>query len=175
MPGKAAKVVISERQQELLLEMTTSRRCPTGLAQRAAMILGAFDGQANEQIAERLGCERHAVGLWRRRWQNNFAKLIDAECVGRPGELRRLIEETVLADAPRRGRPSRFTAEQIALMIAVACEPPAKSGRPISHWTQPELADEVVKREIVPAISARHLGRFLKEGGLTTASKPLLA
>ena len=175
MPGKAAKVVISERQQELLQEMTTSRMCPAGLAMRASIILGAFDGQTNEQIAEQVGCERHAVGLWRRRWKENFSKLIHAECVGRPGELRRFIEEKVLADAPRAGRPSRFTADQIALIIAVACEPPEKSGRPISHWTQPELADEVVKREIVPAISARHLGRFLKEGGAPAASQPLLA
>jgi hypothetical protein len=28
----------------------------------------AFDGLTNEQIAERIGCERHAVGPWRRRW-----------------------------------------------------------------------------------------------------------
>ena len=170
MPGKAAKVVITERQQDLLREMTTSRMCPTGLALRAAIVLGAFAGESNEQIAERLGCERHSVGLWRRRWQQHFDQLIHAECVGRPGELRRLIEETVLADAPRAGRRSRFSAEQIAMIITVACEPPAKSGRPISHWTQPELADEVVKRQIVPAISARHLGRFLKGSGLTAAS-----
>ena len=175
MPGKAAKVVITEVQQRLLWEMTKSRMCAKGLALRAQIILAAFDGQSNEQIAERLECERHSVGLWRRRWQKNFDKLIQAECVGRPGELRRLIEDTVLADAPRAGRPSRFTADQIALIFTVACEPPQKSGRPISHWTQPELAEEVVKREIVPAISARHLGRFLKDGGPTAASQPVLA
>jgi hypothetical protein len=31
------------------------------------MILLAFDGLSNEDIAGRIGCERHAVGLWRRR------------------------------------------------------------------------------------------------------------
>jgi len=59
--------------------------------------------------------------------------------------------------------------------LAAACEPPEKSGRPISHWTTAELADEVVKRGIVPAISARHVGRFLKDRRPSTPSQPLLA
>jgi len=39
--------------------------------------------------------------------------------------------------------------------MAVACEPPGDSGRPISHWTPRELADEASKRGIVERISAR--------------------
>ena len=42
----------------------------------------------------------------------------------------------------------------------MACETPEKSGRPVSHWTPRKLADEVVKRGIVPSISVRHVGRF---------------
>jgi transposase len=48
----------------------------------------------------------------------------------------------------------------------VACEPPDKSGRPITHWTHAELADEVIKRGIVASISVRHLGRLLNEADL---------
>ena len=51
-------------------------------------------------------------------------------------------------------------------ILAVACEPPEKSGRPISHWTARELADEVVKRGIVPSISATQVGRYLREAAL---------
>lgn len=174
MGRRGTKLVITERQQEILREMTVSRVCPQGLAQRAAMILGVFEGDQNGVIAERLGCERHAVGRWRRRWRAAFEKLIHAECVGRPGELRREIE-TVLGDAPRAGRRCRIEPDQVAMIIAVACEPPEQSGRPISHWTHPELADEVIKRGIVPAISARHVGRFLKDGRPSTPSQPLLA
>ena len=50
--------------------------------------------------------------------------------------------------------------------MAVACEPPEKSGRPIDHWTGRELADEVKKRQIVNDISPRSVGRFLKEADL---------
>jgi putative transposase len=169
-----AQVTITERQQVILRDMTTSRMCPQGLALRAAIILRAFERQQCETIAQELGCERHTVGTWRRRWKANFEQLIHAECGGRPGELRRKIEE-VLGDAPRPGRPCRITPEQVAMILAVACEPPEKSGVPRSHWSRDSLTAEVKKRGIVTEISARHVGRFLKDGGASTASESVLA
>jgi hypothetical protein len=44
--------------------------------------------------------------------------------------------------------------------VAVACEPPEQSSRPIDHWTARELADEVKKRHIVPDISPAARGIF---------------
>ena len=174
MPGKAAKVIITERQQEALQSMVWSRSSPQGLAQRAEIILLAFEGYQNEQIAERLGCERHGIGVWRRRWQKAFQLLVSVECAEKPSVLREAIE-TVLSDLPRAGCGGKFTAEQIAQILAVACEPPDKSGRPVTHWTPRELTSEVIHRGIVPSISVRHVGRFLKDGGASTASKPVLA
>jgi putative transposase len=174
MPGSAAKVIITERQQEALRTMTRSRTGSQALAQRARMILLAFDGLTNEQIAERIGCERHAVGPWRRRWAEAFARLILVECCEKPSALPRAIEE-LLGDLPRSGSPGKFTAEQVTQILAVACEPPEDSGRPVTHWTPRELADEVIKRRIVESISPRQVGRFLKDGRPATASSPLLA
>lgn len=69
--------------------------------------------------------------------------------------------------APRSGAPGTFTPEQIAQILAVACEDPAAdSQRPVSHWTPRELTDEVLKRRLVPAISVRHVGRILEEADL---------
>jgi putative transposase len=174
MPGTAAKVVITERQQQVLQTMAFSRSCAKGLAHRAEIILLAFEGYKNEDIAQRLPCERHSVGIWRRRWQRYFERLTVIECAEKPVALREAIEE-VLSDLPRAGCGGKFTAEQIALILAVACEPPENSGRPVTHWTSRELADEVIKRKIVPAISVRQVGRFLKDGGTSTAQKSLLA
>ena len=168
MPGMAAKVVITERQQEVLQAMVWSRSCPQGLAHRAEIIVLAFAGCTNEVIAERLKSERHGVGIWRKRWQNAFAKLVVIECVEKPPALREAIEE-VLGDLPRAGCGGTFTAEQIAQILAVACEPPENSGRPVTHWTPRELADEVIKRGLVPSISARQVGRFLKDGCVAAA------
>lgn len=174
MPGKAAKVIFTERQQDVLRAMTRQSTCAQCLAQRASMILLAFDGWPNEDIADLLDCERHPVGVWRRRWAKAFERLVLVECCENAGALRQAIED-VLGDAPRSGAPCKFTAEQVTLILAVACEPPEDSGRPVTHWTVAELADEVIKRGIVESISARQVGRFLKYGGTSATPQPLLA
>jgi putative transposase len=174
MPGRAAKVIITERQQEVLQTMTRSSTCPQARAQRARMILLAFEGWSNEDIADRVGCERHAVGIWRRRWAEAFPRLVLIECCEKESALPHAVED-LLGDLPRSGCPGKFTAEQVTQVLAVACEPPEDSGRPVTHWTPRELADEVQKRGIVESISARHVGRFLQYGRTAAASQPLLA
>jgi putative transposase len=174
MPGRARKLIITERQQAILLTMTRSSTCPQSVAQRARMILLAFDGLANEDIAGQVGCERHAVGPWRHRWADAFESLVLIECCEKPSALPRAIEG-LLGDRPRSGSPGKFSAEQVTQLLAVACEDPEASGRPVTHWTPRELADEVVKRKIVASISARQVGRFLKSGRVEAAPEPVLA
>ena len=174
MSGRARKLVITERQQAVLQTMVRSSTCPQAVAQRARMILLAFDRLSNEDIAERVGCERHAVGPWRHRWANAFERLVLVECCEKPSALPDAIAG-LLSDLPRSGSPGKFTAEQIIQILAVACEDPVASERPVTHWTPRELADEVVERGIVESISARQVGRFLKSGGPEAASQPLLA
>jgi putative transposase len=70
----------------------------------------------------------------------------------------------VLDDAARSGKPADFTAEQITQIVAISLESPQHSGRPITHRTHRELADEAIKRGIVQQISQRSAGRFLKGG-----------
>ena len=164
MPGKAAKVVISERQQVVLRELSRSKSEGRMIVQRATIILRAFEGVANEVIAKEVQLERKQVGVWRRRWQAAGEALTRLECQ-EPRQLREAIRET-LRDAPRSGSPGRFTAEQIVQIIAVACEPPEKSGRPITHWTHRELRDEIIKRLIVDLISESHLGTILSQAAL---------
>ncbi|MBC7991801.1 MAG: transposase [Rhizobacter sp.] len=165
MPGKAAKVIITERQQEILEQFRRSRSEPSFLRQRSTLVLLAFAGLLNEQIAQKVDLERHQVGIWRARWADSFDRLVLIECLQGTAALRQAIRE-LLADAPRPGAPGKFTAEQLAQLFAVACENPEKSGRPITHWTHAELADEVIGRGIVESISPRHLGRILNEADL---------
>jgi hypothetical protein len=165
MPGSAAKIVISERQQAILHSLSRASTVAKCLAQRATVILLAFAGRDNRDIACQVGLERHQIGLWRRRWQAAFPRLIRIECLETAATLRQAIE-AVLRDQPRSGSPGTFTAEQITLILAVACEPPEKSGRPITHWTLQELTEEVILRGIVPAISPAQVGRYLREAQL---------
>jgi transposase len=120
------------------------------LALRVRIILLAGEGVGVRPTADHLGIGRSTVQGWRRRWVENP----DASVAER------------LSDAPRSGTPPTFVAEQICTIVALACEAPQDSGRAITHWTQWEIADEAMKRGIVESISARSIGRFLKEADL---------
>jgi transposase len=165
MPGSAAKVLITERQQEILQDLVHGRTTPVRLQQRATIVLRAFAGIDNADIAQEIALGPDAVGLWRRRWAKVWPRLTVFECAENPADLRRAIA-AVLGDKPRSGNPGKFTPEQITRILALACEPPEKSGRPITHWTNAELADEASKQGIVPSISAAQVGRYLREAEL---------
>jgi transposase len=165
MPGSANKVRITERQQDVLKEISNSTTSALRLIQRANVVLLAFAGEDNQDIAKEVGVNRGAVAKFRRRWAQAWKKLILIECGQTRAALRRAIE-AVLSDAPRSGSPGKFTPEQITLILALACEPPAQSGRPITHWTAHELADEAKKRGIVESISPSQVGRYLREAEL---------
>lgn len=165
MSGSAAKVVITERQQMILRDLANSRTAPRHLVQRATIVLRAFAGVDNGEIAREIGLGRDAVGLWRRRWARAWPRLTEFECLENQADLRRAIA-AMLGDRPRSGNPGKFTPEQVTQILALACEPPETSGRPITHWTNAELANEAVKRGIVPSISAAQVGRYLREAEL---------
>ena len=165
MSGKAAKIMFTEKQQSILERIHRSTTAPQRLVQRVGIILRAFTGALNVGIANKLGLARQQVGLWRRRWRQSFEALVAIECHESQAALRRAIEE-VLGDAPRSGSPGTFTGEQVTQILAVACESPERSGRPIDRWTHRELADEVIARGIVPSISISQVGRYLAEAEL---------
>src|SRR5512135_246557 len=165
MPGKAAKITITERQLDILQTCSRSVTAPARLRQRASLILMAFDGLLNQDIAQRVGLTHRQVGRWRRRWADAWNRLVDIECCESRAVLRRAIE-AVLTDEPRPGAPAKFTPEQVAQILAVACEPPEMSGGPITHWTAQELTDEVVRRGIVESISPSQVSRYLREAAL---------
>jgi len=125
MPGKAAKVTITERQQECLRLLSQSPFCPDGLSQRAQMILLAFDKWGNAEIADHLGCERHSVGVWRRRWAHAFERLIRVECMESDGMFHSAVAE-VLSDRPRVGGNGVCTAEQIEQILNAARQAPVQ-------------------------------------------------
>jgi len=140
MPGTAAKVRFTEVQMEMLEEIIASRTASVRLVQRAQIILLAYQKRNNEEIGEVVGLNPQQVSVWRKRWKANLDSLIQVECSDTQAALQRAIE-TVLADLPRKGRDSKFTTDQQAVIVAIACEDPDdQSGRPISHWTHQEIA-----------------------------------
>jgi len=166
---------ITEKQGAILQRIIRRAKSPQSLVMRAKIVLaGAKFGCRNQQIARDLGINYQMVSTWRGRWLDAGKVLLEIEAEADDQELEQQLIQ-VLSDRPRSGAPPTFTAEQICQIIAVACEPPALSERPITEWTPRELADEVIKREIVETISPTQVGRFLKRGGVETTSQPVLA
>lgn len=159
---KPPQTQATETQKAILQRIIRRATNPQNLVLRAKIVLASTEyGRRNTQIGRDLSCSAQTVSTWRRRWLAAWEKLVAIEAAGTEQELEAAIIE-VLSDQPRPGAPAKFTAEEVCQIIKVACEAPALSGRPITEWTPRELADEVVKREIVESISPSQVGRFLK-------------
>ena len=114
MPKRATAVILSEKEQEGLLQITKRHRSEQQVVLRARIVLLAAQGSANARIARELGVNVDTVRLWRDRWVG--LQGIDLETLS-------LLER--LQDAPRPGGKPKFSTEQRCQMAALACEAPA--------------------------------------------------
>ena len=146
-------VELSRDERQGLESLIRRHSTPQQIALRAQIIISASNGLNNAQIGHQLGVNINTASLWRNRWLGLAAASLDD-----------LSIEERLADAPRPGTPARITPQQVCQIVAMACEAPSLSDRPISQWSSREIADEVVKRGIVEQISPRHAARLLQRG-----------
>lgn len=150
---KPPAIILADGERQSLEHLIRRHSTPQHLALRARIILTAADGANNAQIARQQAVSVDTVRLWRQRWLLLL-----------PVPLSELSVEERLADAPRSGKPATITDEQVCRIVALACEAPSQSGRPITHWSGQEIAEEIKQRGIVKTISARHAARLLKRG-----------
>ena len=144
---------LSDAARQALDYLARRHTTPQQIALRARIVLAAADGANNCQIARQFDVRLEMVRRWRERWR-----------VLQPVSLDDVPVAERLTDAPRPGAPRQITAAQECQILAMACEPPADSARPMSQWTGREVADEIKQRGIVPQISPRHAARLLKRG-----------
>ena len=150
---KPPPITLAVAERQALERLVRRHSTPQRVALRAQLVLAAAAGANNCQIARQFDVSLDMVRRWRERWLAcQAASLEDLPVADR------------LTDAPRPGTPVRITHEQVAKIVALACEPPADSQRPISQWTGREIADEIKQRGIVAQISPRHAARLLKRG-----------
>ena len=148
MPSPASPIAVSPDDRLELERPIRAASTPQQTAQRARMVVMAADGIGVGKTARILGVWRKGVTRQRTRWTQQSQEPV----------------LTRLGDAPRSGKPPTFTAEQTCAIVALACESPEASGLPLSHWSAPDLARAAIKRQLVPSISPRSVGRFLKRG-----------
>lgn len=150
---KPPAIVLSDGERQALGKLVQAHSTEQIVAQRARIILAASTGLNNAQIAREVHLSIDMVRQWRGRW-----------LVLQAIPLTELTVDDRLQDLPRSGTPARISADQVCQITALACEKPELSGRPITHWTGREVADEIIKRGIVDHISPRHAARLLKGG-----------
>jgi hypothetical protein len=123
---------------------------------RAKIILLADEEHGVRKTANLLGIARSTVQLWRvQRLETDYLAFVAAR----------------LADLPRPGAPATYTPEQICTIVAMTCELPEDSDRPIVYFPQQEIADEALKRGIVDKISLSDVGRILTDSDLQPQNK----
>ena len=164
MARVATEIALTEKQEKILRQLSNARTVSAHLQQRATIILRCFEGKSRLEIMAELGVHKKTITKWRTRWAKNEDKLFELEKQEQGVAFQRSIEQ-VLNDAPRCGTPCKFSAEQVCHIMNVACELPQDNDLPLSHWSLPSLADELVKRKIVDSISTSQLQVFLKSGG----------
>jgi putative transposase len=158
---QSVTVTVTTGERRVLEPLARAKAAPQRLVERCRIVLLSAEGWGNEAQADDLGIDRQCVRRWRHRWAKARPALAAAEKRGASAkDLEKLIIG-ILTDDDRCGAPPKFTPEQIAGVIALACEHPSQSGVPVSHWTPPELAREAIKRGIVESISPRQVDRFL--------------
>src|ERR1700674_5330374 len=87
----ACPVSLSPEEHARLASLVRAHSTPQALVFRCRLVLrtAAPDRPSNLQVATEMDCERHTVGRWRHRYLAHGL--------------------TVLQDAPRSGRPQRFS------------------------------------------------------------------
>lgn len=141
------RIELNHAQQQRLRHLIRAGTTAQQLAQRARIVLLAAAGWSNTKIAGRVGVCADTVRKWRHRWRVQ------------PGTAS-------LGDAKRSGRPPSFTPVQVAAVKALACQPPEASGVPLSRWSCPDLAVQVVADGIAASVSTSTVRRWLAEDAI---------
>ena len=142
------RVNLTRYEEQELVTLINKPSTAQNIALRAKIIfLANGEQKKNKEIISELKIQSQDVSRWTKRW------------------LERSQETVIqrLSDLPRSGAPDTFTPEQICKMVALVCEDPAHYGRPISHWSQNEIVDEMIKQEIVKSISQSQVCRILQQ------------
>jgi len=151
MPKKNKITLRSDQRKKLLRIIKTGRRKAREILY-AHILLKSAQGWTDEQIAQAFDVSADTVQRTRLRFVQSGLK-------------------AALQENPRPGAPCKLTMEQETRLIALACSKP-----PTGHarWTIRLLAEEAVKRGIVPGMVPETLRQILKKRRQALATRKLV-
>ncbi len=145
MPKTVRLRAISEDEKRELERVSRSRTAAQRHVERAQIILGWLAGQPPVVTAEQVGCTVNTV--YNQLHQFNARGL------------------AFLDDAPRSGRPHRYTEQQRGRLVVTAKTKPETLGLDFGHWTLDRLVEYVNTVLTIP-ISRSQLADVLTQEGL---------
>ena len=138
------RVVLTGTDRQVLEDWVRAGSTPQRTVLRALIVLMAADGDSNAHIAAELGVCVDTARKWRARFYHRGI-------VG-------------LTDAPRTGRPPKYCPSQVAAVKAWACQLPTEHELPLSRWSAPELARQLVIDGISASVTT--VRRWLSQDAL---------
>src|SRR5208282_2709192 len=138
--GRKVQRRLSKPEQQQLDDLLSGGLQPVRTVLRALVLRQLADGQAIRKVARNVGLTPKTVWLTSQRYQQ--------------GGL-----EGALYERARPGKGARLDAQQRQRIVALVCSPPPE-GR--ARWTVRLLAEEAVKRKLVPGVG-RETVRILLE------------
>ena len=128
-------IVLGKRRRKRLERIVAAAGSPQQLVLRAKIVLAAWRGEANAQIARELGASVDTVRRWRHRFRRG----------GIPA----------LLDRPRSGRPPIYGIEAQLLIVATVTEAAPQVD---AQWTHRGIAEHLHSQV---GVSASQIGRIL--------------
>jgi transposase len=136
---------LGDAEGEELRALAYGQKVEARIRDRARICWLSHQGQRVTEISDAVGVGHRTVRCWLHRF--NAQGL------------------TGLTDAPRRGRPPTYTAEQIGTVIAASLTPPQELGLPFGSWTLDRLA-VYLQEERGIAMRRSRMGELLHAEGL---------
>ena len=140
MPKKKYIVDLTAEEREMLLQLVRRGKNSSRKVTRARILLKAYEGLTDEQIAAALDCGIATVERTRKRFAEASLGALD--------------------ERPRPGARPKLTGKQQAHIIAVAC---SKAPQGHTHWTMRLLAGKVVELGFSENFSRESVRRLMKK------------
>jgi transposase len=137
MAASPARIQLTEQEETVLREWTRKGTAEQRLVDRARIILWSQEGLTVEKIAERLGTRPARVSKWRQRFMRERLN--------------------ALSDAPRPGKPPKYTEKTEKRVLALLDQAPPKG---YSQWNGSLLA------QALGDVSTDHVWRILRRHGI---------
>jgi transposase len=144
MPTPLRVRELTDEERLAIERLARSRKAATRLTERARLIWYSSRGEVAEAIAERIGTCAPTV----RRWITRF----------NPSGL------AGLDDAARSGRPTTYSPEEVAEVVALSLTDPQTLELPFASWTLDRLAVDLNDMKGIAIKRSRISERLVAEG-----------